>query len=1133
VASNIITLVVQADTAGANQQIVSVNKSLSGFERQALASGSNASRSFLGFERAASRAAVSIENRFSVLRGVLGANALQGILGQSQGLVAAGVQIAGSFERSKIGLEAFLGSAEKAQAILGDLQDFAAKSPFQFKDIAQGANRLLAFNFESQKLLPTLSAVSSATGALGGDVGKFNDLITALGQIRQASRLTGEDLRQLRNAGVESIVLEGLATAFNKSAAEIQKAIRDGLIPGTVAAEVAVKSLEARFGKFNDKVAQSFEVSVSNIGDSLGKLADKGIGPLLPKITQFLNGLKPSFDAFAGALARNSGNIESWIKTLAQVGVAIGVAQIPLLVRNISTSLVGLSAALASNPFGLAAAGLGVLAFGLIRVKQAADDLDAKFAQLDVQAYINEQAKAGKSFEEIAVGAESLKEKLGLSFLPTDSFDGLKASVEGVKVALKDTGIYTSSFKLPQGLDLGIKVVDGAERKLKLQGASEEAAKRVADAEKAASKILQEAQEKSVQGIQRVGIELRNNLREYGLTAKAVGDLKQAAALESLAILRKQAEEGGKDALKDVADRESAEKKLLRDLTADRARSNLEASVAALDSVTQTQDAIAEQEIRSLELRRDRQLAELDVVAAKTIDAQISIEERKAKIEQDFVLRSTDLRYSLFKRQVLRELALDEEKYNKKELSEASFQAKVEAADLKLLQRRAQLGEDADAAVAAAGSKARIAASRLAVDSAQQSFEDLKRSVGGVFDQLVTKSNDIFSAIGNIAKTALLSAIKEVVTSRIASQLLGLIGGSRSPQLSGGGFGGGLLRQAGLGGSLGAFGVAGAPGGTSGFGGPVSAANLGPGAYGNLPQIIGVNGQPINIGGGRGGGLGSLALGGAGLSSLFFNKGIIELGGGIGKTAGAIGGLQGGLAGVASSTAGLLGGGLLAFQGVKQGGFLGSLLAAGGGALAGFALGAKIGSIGGPVGALIGAAVGGSAALIRSLFKSGAEKAREKIKSIYGVDISAKNILDQIVGMAKQSYGGNLDVAVRSKDVHDLVELYALSTGQSARGLTPQIQPATLSTSGGVTSILANYQNGRSVGAGAPSGDSGTVIQLTLDGPSSAAFLQGQTVNAIEANPRTVAAATNTAQQSNFNRQQSAVNQFSPGLLLS
>ncbi len=48
----------------------------------------------------------------------------------------------------------------------------------------------------------------------------------------------------------------------------------------------------------------------------------------------------------------------------------------------------------------------------------------------------------------------------------------------------------------------------------------------------------------------------------------------------------------------------------------------------------------------------------------------------------------------------------------------------------------------------------------------RQIFDSLKQQAGGVFDALLTKSRSVWKAIGNSLKTALLTAIKEVVTSR-------------------------------------------------------------------------------------------------------------------------------------------------------------------------------------------------------------------------------------------------------------------------------------------------------------------------------------------------------------------------------
>jgi len=45
------------------------------------------------------------------------------------------------------------------------------------------------------------------------------------------------------------------------------------------------------------------------------------------------------------------------------------------------------------------------------------------------------------------------------------------------------------------------------------------------------------------------------------------------------------------------------------------------------------------------------------------------------------------------------------------------------------------------------------------------------------------------------------------------------------------------------------------------------------------------------------------------------------------------------------------------------------------------------------------------------------------------------SVLQQIVDIAKQSCGGNLDMAIRTQQVRDLIQLYAMSTGQQTKGM--------------------------------------------------------------------------------------------------
>jgi ABC-type transporter Mla MlaB component len=198
-------------------------------------------------------------------------------------------------------------------------------------------------------------------------------------------------------------------------------------------------------------------------------------------------------------------------------------------------------------------------------------------------------------------------------------------------------------------------------------------------------------------------------------------------------------------------------------------------------------------------------------------------------------------------------------------------------------------------------------------------------------------------------------------------------------------------------------------------------------------------------------------------------------------------------------------------------------------------------NVGGPFGALIGAGVGAIAGVVRLFVKGAVEKARQKIKDLYGVDISDKAVLQQIVDVAKQSCGGNLDMAIRTQQVRDLIQLYAMSTGQQTKGMPATVHPLDVVQTGGSLYQSPGYNNGAalpglgglptldSIGGGVASGAQPMVIQL--DGPATTSLLQGQAVRAIASNPRVVQGAVMSASKSNAGRRELTSLQLSPGLV--
>lgn len=230
----------------------------------------------------------------------------------------------------------------------------------------------------------------------------------------------------------------------------------------------------------------------------------------------------------------------------------------------------------------------------------------------------------------------------------------------------------------------------------------------------------------------------------------------------------------------------------------------------------------------------------------------------------------------------------------------------------------------------------------------------------------------------------------------------------------------------------------------------------------------------------------------------------------------ATGGING-VHGVAG--AGLDLGGLM----LGQQGLLGSWRGTWGGVAAGAAGGAMIGfQMGGPLGAAIGGIAGGLIGLGEKIagVETPENEAKRLVKQIYGLSINDATA-KQIAALAKQSYGGQVSVAVRSPEVRQLLQLYAESTGQKSMLFLNDPHGVNLTQAGGLYQS-AVWNNGTPftfasnlpvmgpAGSTIPSGNpyaGGTNITLVVNGQSAADLLEGRAANFIADNPRSVSAA--------------------------
>jgi len=692
-------------------------------------------------------------------------------------------------------------------------------------------------------------------------------------------------------------------------------------------------------------------------------------------------------------------------------------------------------------------------------------------------------------------------------------------------------------------------------------------------AEQAASEVLIRAQLTQKYNGEQLLAQRDEEIRQNGKTAKALTDLAGAYDIlidRELKDRQIKFDKEGSKLLQDSTDKRAAAEQSVLDV---RNRATIETTQKLDQNQQQIDDARLKRQMDGLEATRDAELRSVEAVGNQSVAARVSAEQRKEEITETYLNQVEALESEQIDRRYQREMRSFEVLHQAKLISEQQYQTIVASMQSAADEDHQSAEQSIQAKIDAARQDAVTRSAQIVRDHNQEVFTSLKQEAGGVFDALLTKGQSVWSALGNSFKTAILTAIKDVVTSRIAASLTQIFTGAKVNLNGLGGppsfgatsapaGGGGILGS--LGGLLGIGALGASPSfGASGLGGGVFGGSSTLGKPGGTPGFANL---PLNLGSGTAttaGGLGgSKGLGGLGalasLKSLFFNSGGVNLAPGL-----ALGpsGILGTLGGIAASPGAAILGGMTAASTLGRPGLGNALAGLASSTLTGFAVGSMIGPIGALLGAGIGAAVGGIGALVGVLRKSSEQKIVERVKAVYGVDIPKSIAHDPLLGIIQQSFGGNVDFGVRSPQIANLVQLYAMSTGQKT-GIANIARPLYLSDMGGQVSQMASYQNGVSfaygggsapiagpvsslVGVPPPYGSgppvlnpqgkpigpapaSPTLITLQLDGPATTALLKGTIVSS----PGEVSQANLAAGKDSQGRLQSAVLQQSPSLLL-
>jgi hypothetical protein len=1095
VADNKLELVVEVDVNKANASIKTVNSGLSSIEQTAAKAAHGASSSLDGMTAAMVKGATA---------GSLLADAIKSAVAWAKEFTVGSVMMAAENAKAEASLKA-LATAHGVGAAAATRQVAAIEEiGFEFTEAAHAVQRLIVADMDLAKAEGLAKLAKNAAAVQNVSAGEAMDAIVLSIEsgASRGLRTLGLFVDFQKEVLIQELKLGRALTDAEEKQVRYNAVMREGAkIQGAHAA--ASQTVEGQLGALRREF--------NNLREDIGAKFQDDLRALIGNLRGLVGWLKENTD-----LLTKFGETALWVAgVLATYGLATKIMDLAKAIAALNLASL--------NPYALLAG--GVVAAGAIvysEWKNTQEQLKARYDEMERQALRDDLFK-GK------VKVDDLRKK-GM----TD--DQIRELISGKKLLPGET----FEFGGPK-----ITVKTSNEPDLDALKRAQEIRKRQAQAERDSLEAALAAEAHGVTGPAKILLEMRKEISKYTsfiddrgvthqmrLTAKTRENLER----ELRAKVRQMQKEEMADYLKEQQEAYQQRLAWESDLYQKRLANNEEIARRNLDHLA---DVYRFEEQRA-GYGRDAQLRAVEALDAQTLRQKLWVEQRKMEIEVAYLQRVNDIKLRLFDLDTSRMVI--EEEANLKRLGYKADEIRARIAEVTQQRHdlRGQQQEATDAAIQAARENAAIRQGQLIRDENRRIFDSFKRQAEGVFDALLTKSQSIWSAIGNSLKTALLTAIKDVVSSRVAAMLMQLVTGQKVTFQQGGMGGGGMLGK--LGGILGVGAVpvfaGGAPGGTppfvpSGGGTPSIIPSVFGSPAGTTPPFVPSAGGAAGSGGifSKAGWAGFLP----GLKSFFGIGGSVQLAPGVATTweAATLGQK---LSSIGKSNAALMAGAMLAFDGLRRGGFTGMAETTAGGAMIGF-------KFGGPLGAAIGAAAGLVAGIVRLFVKGAEEKAKAKIKALYGVDISDKGVLKQIVDTAKSAFGGNLDLAIRSPQIRDLIQLYAMTTGQKPTGMPGTVTPVSLVETGGSLFQSPSYSNGSSlpglsglpsldkIGGGTPSAAGPTVINITV--PGAKEFFEKETVRMVVENPRAVQSAAMTATKANAGRREMTGLQLSPGLIVS
>lgn len=182
------------------------------------------------------------------------------------------IQVRGEFQQLEVAFTTMLGSSEKANVLMAQLTETAAKTPFDLQGVANGARQLLAYGTSAEDVNETLIRLGNIAAGLSQPLG---DLVYLYGTTMTQGRLYTQDLNQFTGRGIPMI--KELAKEFGVAESEIKGMVEAGMI-GFPEVQKVIQNLTNEGGMFFNLMQEQSKTitgQISNIGDSFSMMLNE------------------------------------------------------------------------------------------------------------------------------------------------------------------------------------------------------------------------------------------------------------------------------------------------------------------------------------------------------------------------------------------------------------------------------------------------------------------------------------------------------------------------------------------------------------------------------------------------------------------------------------------------------------------------------------------------------------------------------------------------------------------------------------------------------------------------------------------------------------------------------------------